>query len=121
MLQALAIAAALAAGPNEPVLQSPVDRRPGPLAPGVSAEITRIIKASGADVAVAFRTLDGRDELLVQPDVEFHAASTMKVPVMIELFRRARAGDLTLDDAIPVVNAFHSIVDGSPYRMEPDV
>jgi beta-lactamase class A len=49
-------------------------------------------------VAVAFRTLDGpagappRLELLIQPDVEFHAASTMKVPVMIELFRQARAG-----------------------------
>lgn len=84
-------------------------------------EVARLIAASGADVAVAFRTLDGRDELLVQPDVEFHAASTMKVPVMIELFRRARAGELKLDDPVPVTNEFHSIVDGSPYRLEPDV
>jgi beta-lactamase class A len=84
------------------------------------SEIARIIAASGADVAVAFRTLDGRDELLIQPDVEFHAASTMKVPVMIELFRRARTGDLALDDQVPVTNEFHSIVDGSAYRLEPD-
>ena len=29
---------------------------------------------------------------LIDPDKEFHAASTMKVPVMIELFRQAEAG-----------------------------
>jgi beta-lactamase class A len=84
-------------------------------------DVLKIIETSGADVAVAFQTLDGRDELLIQPDVEFHAASTMKVPVMIELFRRVRRGELTLDESVPVTNAFHSIVDGSSYTLEPDV
>jgi beta-lactamase class A len=88
------------------------------LAPDVTIEIQRLIVASGADVAVAFRTLDGRDQLLIQPDVPFHAASTMKVPVLIELFRQARAGALSLDDRIPVVNAFHSIVDGSAFTLD---
>ena len=82
-----------------------------------AAEIEALIRKSGADVAVAFRTLDGRDSLLIQPDVEYHAASTMKVPVLIELFRQARAGTLSLDDQIPVVNEFHSIVDGSPFKL----
>jgi beta-lactamase class A len=81
------------------------------------AEIEARIKKSGADVAVAFRTLDGRDSLLIQPDVEYHAASTMKVPVLVELFRQARAGALSLDDRIPIVNEFHSIVDGSPFKL----
>jgi acetylornithine deacetylase/succinyl-diaminopimelate desuccinylase-like protein/beta-lactamase class A len=81
-------------------------------------EIAALIKQSGADVAVAFRSLDGRDELLIQPDVEYHAASTMKVPVLIELFRQARAGMLSLDDEIPVVNQFHSIVDGTPFALD---
>ena len=88
------------------------------LAPDVTVEIQRLIMASGADVAVAFRTLDGRDELLIQPDVTFHAASTMKVPVLIELFRQARAGLLSLDAQVPVVNQFHSIVDGSPFTLD---
>jgi beta-lactamase class A len=88
------------------------------LAPGVHAEIETLIKNSGAEAAVAFRTLDGRDELLIQPDEAFHAASTMKVPVLIELFRQARAGQLSLDDRIPVVNQFHSIVDGSPFTLD---
>lgn len=81
-------------------------------------DVIALIKASGADVAVAMRTVDGKDELLIQPDVEYHAASTMKVPVMIELFRQARAGALSLDDRIPVVNQFHSIVDGSLFKLE---
>ena len=42
----------------------------------------------------------------------------MKVPVLIELFRQARAGTLSLDDQIPVVNQFHSIVDGSPFALD---
>jgi len=85
----------------------------------VRAEVEQIISTSGADVAVAFRSLDGRDELLIQPDVEFHAASTIKVPVMIELYRQARAGFFKLEDRIPVTNTFHSIVDGSPYVLNP--
>ncbi|MBI3951856.1 MAG: serine hydrolase [Acidobacteria bacterium] len=69
-------------------------------------------------MAVAFRTLDGRDELLIQPDVSYHAASTMKVPVMIELFAQAKARKLRLDDSLPVKNEFHSIVDGSVYQVD---
>lgn len=83
------------------------------------AEVERLIRASGGEVAVAFRTLDGRAALLVQPDVAFHAASTMKVPVMIELFAQARAEKLRLDDPLPVKNEFYSIVDASTYRLNP--
>jgi beta-lactamase class A len=89
------------------------------LSPDVMADIQRLIRASGADVAVAFRTLDDREELFIQPDVSFHAASTMKVPVLIELYRQTRAGALSLDAEIPVVNEFHSIVDGSPFTLDP--
>src|SRR5436190_12553840 len=85
---------------------------------GARARIDALVQKSGADVAVAFRSLDGRDELLIRPDVEFHAASTMKVPVMIELFRQARAGTLSLDDRVRVVNQFHSIVDGSAFTLD---
>jgi beta-lactamase class A len=42
----------------------------------------------------------------------------MKVPVMVELFRRAAAGGLALDDRITVVNQFTSVADGSPYSLE---
>jgi beta-lactamase class A len=83
----------------------------------LESRVRALIAASGAEVAVAFRTLDGRRELLIDPDKPFHAASTMKVPVMIELFRQARAGMLALDDPLPIRNEFHSIVDGSPFAL----
>jgi beta-lactamase class A len=83
----------------------------------LDARLRQIIGTSGAEVAVAFRTLDGRTELFIDPDKPFHAASTMKVPVMIELFRQAHAGTLSLDDPLPVRNEFHSIIDGSQYKL----
>jgi beta-lactamase class A len=100
---------------------APAEAQPGAVTSRAAVE--RLIKESGADVAVAFRTLDGapgappRLELLIQPDAEFHAASTMKVPVMIELFRQARAGLVKLDEPLLVKNEFSSIVDGSPYTL----
>jgi beta-lactamase class A len=83
----------------------------------LEAELRAIVAGSGAEAAVAFRTLDGRDEVLIDPDKAFHAASTMKVPVMIELFRQASKGQLSLDEPLPIRNEFKSIVDGSPYKL----
>ena len=84
---------------------------------GLEQALRAAISASGAEVAVAYRTLDGRDEILIEPDKRFHAASTMKVPVMIELFRQASEGRFRLDGAVPIRNEFKSIVDGSPYTL----
>ncbi len=88
-----------------------------PAGTDLKARVQKLIDASGADVAVAMRTLDGHDELMIDADRKFHAASTMKVPVMIELFRQAEAGLLRLDEQLPVRNEFHSIVDGSVYQL----
>ena len=98
------------------------DRGPGrPGSPAASSTLERDLRAaiaeSGAEVAVAFKTLDGRSELLIDPDTPFHAASTMKVPVMIELFRQAAEGRFSLEDPLPVRNQFTSIVDGSSYKL----
>jgi beta-lactamase class A len=81
--------------------------------------IESLIQKSGADVAVAFETLDGKMQWLRREDQTFHAASTMKVPVMIELFRQASTGQLSLDEQLPIRNEFHSIVDGSVYQLDP--
>jgi beta-lactamase class A len=85
----------------------------------LSADIVGRIQKSGADVGVAFRTLDGGLEWFSHADDVFHAASTMKIPVMIELFHQAREGKLKLDDPLPVKNEFHSLVDGSMYTLDP--
>ncbi|MCP3917390.1 MAG: serine hydrolase [bacterium] len=72
---------------------------------------------SGLEVAVAYRDLGDDSSWSIDPDVEFHAASTMKVAVLIELFRQEAAGTLDLDAPVTVKNAFASIVDGSPYSL----
>jgi beta-lactamase class A len=90
----------------------------GRLASAISAvEVT--IRQSGADVAVAFTTLDGRSSWYRHPDEPFHAASTMKVPVLIELYNQAHQGKLRLDDTLVIRNEFRSLADGSPYSLDP--
>jgi beta-lactamase class A len=79
----------------------------------------RIAREPDARVGVAYVRLGRPDSLFLDADTVFHAASTMKVPVMIELFRLADAGRLRLDQPILLVNRFGSIVDGSPYSLDP--
>jgi beta-lactamase class A len=87
--------------------------------PQFTADILSRIEKSGADAAVAFRTLDGKMEWFSRADEIFHAASTMKIPVMIELFHQVREAKLKLDDPLPIKNEFHSLVDGSIYTLNP--
>jgi len=84
-------------------------------------KIEQLIRASGAEtVAVAYYDLAGGKEMLINPDVNFHAASTMKLPVMMEIFRQDAAGKLSLDEPVAIKNDFKSIVDGSHYSLTPD-
>ncbi|HEY1468809.1 MAG TPA: serine hydrolase [Candidatus Acidoferrum sp.] len=82
-------------------------------------QIQKRIADSHADVGIAFRTVDGKTEWFFHADDSFHAASTMKVPVMIELYRQVQSGKLKLSDPLTIHNEFHSIVDGSPYKLDP--
>jgi beta-lactamase class A len=49
----------------------------------------------------------------------FHAASTMKVAVMLDVYRRASAGALALDERLTVHNDFRSLADGGPFALDP--
>lgn len=67
--------------------------------------------------AVAFKDLSNGETLYINADSIFHAASTMKTPVMAELFRQAGEGRFSLDDSLVIKNGFTSIVDGSPFSL----
>jgi len=84
----------------------------------VTQQIQQRIAASHAEVAVAFRMLDGSHEYFFNADDSFHAASTMKIPVMIELFHQVREGKLRFDDPLVIHNEFHSIADGSVFKLD---
>ncbi len=71
------------------------------------------------DFAVAYLNLDNEsDHLFINEKEEFHAASTMKTPVMIEVFKQAEEGKFNLSDSILIKNEFKSIVDSSAYSMD---
>ena len=93
--------------------ESPVTTRQSLL-----ATVDSLITDSGQEVAVYFKSLEGPDSLLIAPDLRMHAASTMKVPVMIQLFLDRDAGLISLEDSLEVTTTFRSIVDGSPYALE---
>ncbi len=68
--------------------------------------------------AVAFKDLASGEEILINERESFHAASTMKTPVLIELCRQVVAGKFSLADSIIVHNEFKSIVDSSLYTLD---
>ena len=84
-----------------------------------AALLRRIAEEPGATVGLAFRPLGHGDGLDINGDAGFHAASTMKVPVMIEVMRRVDAGALSLSQDVMLVNRFASIADGSPFTLDP--
>ncbi len=80
---------------------------------------SRIAQEPDAVVGLAYIDLASGDTLFLNADSSFHAASTMKVPVMIELFRRSVTGSFAMKQALMLVNHFASIVDGSAYALDP--
>ncbi|MEY4930821.1 MAG: hypothetical protein RI909_1545, partial [Bacteroidota bacterium] len=50
----------------------------------------------------------------------FHAASTMKTPVMVEVYKQAAAGKFSVKDSILIKNEFRSIVDSTVYSLSPN-
>ncbi len=80
-------------------------------------QVEAIAGGSGGVVALYYQSLGAPDSLLIRPDERMHAASTMKVPVMIQLFADREAGLLDLDQTLTVKTTFSSIVDGSSYSL----
>lgn len=70
--------------------------------------------------AVAFIDLQSGEQLLINEQENYHAASTMKTPVMIEVYKQSSEGKFEMTDSISVINEFKSIVDGSIYSMDID-
>jgi beta-lactamase class A len=79
----------------------------------------RIAATPGAVVGVYYKSLKTGELVTIAADSSFHAASTMKVPVMIEFFRQVERGGLLEQQPVLLVNQFASIVDGSPFSVAP--
>jgi beta-lactamase class A len=77
----------------------------------------RIKQYSAESVGIYYEDADG-NTFTHNADEVYHAASTMKIPVMMEVFHQVEQGKLKLDQPIPIQNEFKSIMDGSPFSLD---
>lgn len=80
--------------------------------------LAEFAKQPAGEFAVAFKDLSTGKEFLLNAHTLFHAASTMKTPILIEAFKQASEGKFRLTDSMLIHNSFKSIVDGSIYSLD---
>ncbi|ANH82125.1 serine hydrolase [Niabella ginsenosidivorans] len=83
----------------------------------VNQQIRDSISRSGASIAVAFKDLQTGNTLYINEKKTYHAASTMKFPVLIELYKQAAENRYSLTDSLVLNNSFKSIADSSRYSL----
>ncbi len=87
----------------------------------LTEELERLRDESKARaIAVALHDLESDLRFSMQGDRWFHAASTIKVAVLLAVFRAADEGRLRLDDSLHVRNRFFSAAEGSPLHLNRD-
>src|SRR6478736_3651626 len=77
------------------------------------------LKNKARAIGVALHDLETGFRFSLRGDRWFHAASTIKVAVLLAVFRAADQSRLRLDDSLHVRNRFVSAADGSPFRLDP--
>ena len=80
-------------------------------------QIIELMSKTEGDFGLAFKNLDNSDTIFINAHEYFHAASTMKTPVMLEIFNQEKQGKFKISDSIIVQNEFESIVDKSRYSL----
>jgi len=88
---------------------SPTKKRPATLRRTVEAIAD---EANVTAVAVAFHDYETRTEWSYHGERWFHAASTIKLPVLLGVFGEVHAGRLRLDSRVHVRNRFLSVAEG---------
>jgi len=82
-------------------------------------EIEKIESGSGAKaIAVALSDAESGLELHYNAERWFHAASTIKVPILLGVFAAIDRGDLLPHSRVHVRNRFLSVVEQVPFRVE---
>lgn len=82
-------------------------------------QIEKIAHDAGAEqVGVAFHDYETHQSWSWHGDLWFHAASTIKVPVLLGVYGAIHAGLLSEESPVHVRNRFFSLADGSRFRVE---
>jgi len=87
----------------------------------LTEQVERLTAESKARAtAVSVHDLESGLRFSLRGDRWFHAASTIKVAVLLALFRAVDQGRVGLDDSLHVRNRFFSAADGSPFQLRRD-
>jgi len=70
--------------------------------------------------AVALQDYESGLRLTIHADRRFHAASTMKVAILLAIGRAIDEKRLEPDETLHVRNRFLSAIDGTPFRIDPE-
>jgi beta-lactamase class A len=85
----------------------------------LQSQIETIEKESGAKaIAVALHDAETGFELHYHAERWFHAASTIKVPILLGVFAAIDRGELLPHSRVHVRNRFLSVVENIPFRVE---
>lgn len=71
-----------------------------------------------ASFALAFEDLQTGERFFINERENFHAASTMKTPVLIETFKLVQRHALSLNDSLLIHTDFLSIADSSRFQLD---
>jgi len=85
----------------------------------LGGQLEQFLHRQDVSIAIAYRNLGTGAFYFRNEDDAFHAASTMKLPVMMAFFQTIDAGERRLNDPIAVKNQFQSLVDASPFTLDP--
>jgi beta-lactamase class A len=81
-------------------------------------QISRLERRFSGQFAIAASNLATGERLAVNADEIYPTASTIKIPLLVEVFRRAQAGLLSMDERIVVTGADHVGGSGILARLE---
>jgi beta-lactamase class A len=70
------------------------------------------------DLGISFYDAETTIQWSFNADQYFHAASTMKLAVLLGVFRQVERGELTLDAAVHIRNRFTSIVNQETFMLD---
>jgi len=93
----------------------------GDVSSSLTEQVERLTAESKARAtAVSVHDLESGLRFSLRGDRWFHAASTIKVAVLLALFRAVDEGRVRLDDSLHVRNRFFSAANGSPFQLNRD-
>lgn len=96
--------------------RSPTDPAPG----SFTALDTRleVLGAEGAVVSVWLGDVAGQSRYEWEANAGHYAASTLKLPLVLALYRQVARAELDLDTETAIHNEFHSVADGSMFALD---